>query len=282
MSFMRHHGPASMLKDGSTFVDEPVLKSIHACKELAKITSTSMGPYGLCKMVINHMNKLFVTHNAATIMRELEVEHPAAKLLVMACQAMKEEVGDGTNFVMSFAGELLSQAESLIRMGLHPSDITAGYTTACEKALSLLDGYPTTATTVSDVTCIDQVLPALRTAIGSKQFGNEDFLAKLVGEACINACPANCKSFDVDNVRVAKLDGDSLLASRLVRGFVVARGTEGTVKHLDGAKVAMYSCAIDIPATETKGTVLIESADELMSYSKREEDMLDHIIGVDC
>src|SRR4051812_28541624 len=109
MAFMRQ-GPQTMLKDGAQFVDEPVVKNIRACKELAKITASSMGPYGLCKMVINHLNKLFVTHDCATIMRELEVEHPAAKLLVMAAAAMQEEVGDGTNLVVTLAGELLGQA----------------------------------------------------------------------------------------------------------------------------------------------------------------------------
>ncbi|RNF25764.1 putative T-complex protein 1, theta subunit [Trypanosoma conorhini] len=275
MSFMQT-GPASMLKDGSTFLDDPVIKNIEACRELAKITRSSLGPYGLCKMVVNHLNKLFVTHDAATILRELDVEHPAAKLLVQASQAMQEEVGDGTNFVVALAGELLSQAESLVRMGLHPSEIVEGYKKAGNKSLEILGTLVTG--TVDDVLIKDQVIAPIRTSIASKQYGYENFLADLVVEACINACPSNVRSFNVDNVRVAKLDGDSVLASRNVRGFVIARSPEGTLHHQKHAKIAVYGCAIDVPSTETKGTALIESAEGLISYSKREEEVMEGII----
>jgi chaperonin GroEL (HSP60 family) len=88
------------------------------------------------KMVINHLDKLFVTNDAATIVNELEVQHPAAKLLVLASRAQQEEIGDGANLVVSFAGELLEKAEELIRMGLHPSEIIMGYNKAINKVSS--------------------------------------------------------------------------------------------------------------------------------------------------
>lgn len=87
------------------------------------MTKTSLGPNGMKKMVINHLDKIFVTSDAATVMRELEVAHPAAKMVVMAAQMQEQECGDMTNFVITLAGELLSQAESLIKMGLHPSQV---------------------------------------------------------------------------------------------------------------------------------------------------------------
>ena len=89
-------------------------------------------------MVVNHIEKTFVTSDAATILKELEVQHPAAKMVVMASKMQEDECGDGTNFVVTFAGELLSHAENLIRMGLHPSQIITGYEEALKKALSLL------------------------------------------------------------------------------------------------------------------------------------------------
>ncbi|KAM0824257.1 hypothetical protein ACQ4PT_070325 [Festuca glaucescens] len=88
---------------------------------------------GMNKMVINHLDKLFITNDAATIVNELEVQHPAAKLLVLAAKAQQEEIGDGFNLTISFAGELLEKAEELIRMGLHPSEIIIGYTKAINK-----------------------------------------------------------------------------------------------------------------------------------------------------
>ena len=90
-------------------------------------------------MVVNHLEKLFVTNDAGTIIKELDVVHPAAKILVMASQMQEQEVGDGTNFVVVFGGELLQQAESLIRMGLHPSEIVKGYTKAGKHALEVLE-----------------------------------------------------------------------------------------------------------------------------------------------
>ncbi|KAI3773900.1 hypothetical protein L1987_48439 [Smallanthus sonchifolius] len=113
-----------MLKEGHKHLsglDEVVLKNIDACKQLSTITRTSLGPNGMNKMVINHLDKLFVTCDTATIVSELEIQHPAAKILVLAGKAQQEEIGDGANLVVSFAGELLQGAEDLIRMGLHPS-----------------------------------------------------------------------------------------------------------------------------------------------------------------
>lgn len=94
------------------------------------------------KMVINHLDKLFVTNDAATIVNELEVQHPAAKLLVLAGKAQQEEIGDGANLVITFSGELLQGAEELIRLGLHPSEIITGYTKAMSKVRNYLSfGY---------------------------------------------------------------------------------------------------------------------------------------------
>jgi T-complex protein 1 subunit theta len=102
-------------------LEEAILKNIQACKDISNMTKTSLGPNGMKKMVINHLDKIFVTSDAATIMSELEVAHPAAKMVVMASKMQETECGDMTNFVITLAGELLNQAESLIKMGLHPS-----------------------------------------------------------------------------------------------------------------------------------------------------------------
>lgn len=92
------------------------------------------------KMVINHLDKLFVTSDAATIIREIEVNHPAARMIATAARMQESEAGDGTNFVISFAGELMQQAESLLKMGLHPSEILIGYEKAAKKVLEVVEG----------------------------------------------------------------------------------------------------------------------------------------------
>jgi len=148
------YGLQSMLKEGHTHLtglEEAVVKNIEACKGLSKITRTSLGPNGMNKMVINHLDKLFVTSDAATIVNELEVQHPAAKLLVLAAKAQETEIGDGTNLVVSLGGELLAQAEELLRDGLHPSDIIAGYLKAGDHALELLESFATAGSDQIDV-----------------------------------------------------------------------------------------------------------------------------------
>ncbi|KAF5473658.1 hypothetical protein F2P56_010257 [Juglans regia] len=146
---MQPYGMQAMLKEGHKHLsglDEAVLKNIDACKQLSAITRTSLGPNGMNKMVINHLDKLFVTNDAATIVNELEVQHPAAKILVLAGKSQQEEIGDGANLTISFAGELLQNAEELIRMGLHPSEIINGYTKAINKVAVFASGVDTAAT----------------------------------------------------------------------------------------------------------------------------------------
>jgi T-complex protein 1 subunit theta len=268
---------AQMMKEGTRFNEDPVVKNIEACKELAAKTRSSLGPDGLNKMVINHLGKLFVTHDAATIMRELEVEHPAAKMLVMAAKAMEEEIGDATNFVIILAGELLNLAEQLVHMGVHTSYIIQGYLKCSEAALEILPEL--VVKKVEDIRNAEQVKVALKTVVGSKQPGYVDHLAGLVSEACVNVCPKNQKGFNVDNIRVCKLDGCSVSDSSLIHGFVIARGTEGTVTELKDAKIAVYNCAVDNASTDTKGKVDITDAEQLKNFSKTEEQAMEDIIS---
>lgn len=147
------------------------------------MTKTSLGPNGMKKMVINHLDKIFVTSDAATVMRELEVAHPAAKMVVMAAQMQEQECGDMTNFVITLAGELLSQAESLIKMGLHPSQIIDGYEKATKRAVELLHemkGY-----TVSDIRDLKQVSTVLNTTLTPKLMGYADYFSEQLAKLCI-------------------------------------------------------------------------------------------------
>ena len=147
MSNMKFKGSAgggfsSLLKEGYKHfggLEEAILKNIEACKGLAAITRTSLGPNGMNKLVVNHLEKLFLTSDAATIVEELEVVHPAAKMVARAAFEQVKEVGDGSNLVISLAGELLTQAESLLRIGVHPSEIISGYKSASDRCVLELE-----------------------------------------------------------------------------------------------------------------------------------------------
>jgi len=132
------------------------------------------------KMVINHLEKLFVTSDAATIIKESDVHHPAAKMIAQAAKMQENEAGDGTNFVISMCGELLTQAESLIKMGLHPVEILNGYDKASARALALMEGLSCHQPTNDELRNVDKLTDCIRAAIASKQFGCEDFLSELI------------------------------------------------------------------------------------------------------
>lgn len=278
---MQPYGIQAMLKEGHKHLsglDEAVLKNITACKQLSTITRTSLGPNGMNKMVINHLDKLFVTNDAVTIVNELEVQHPAAKILVLAGKAQQEEIGDGANLTVSFAGELLQNAEELIRMGLHPSEIISGYTKAINKTIEILDELVEESSEKMDVRDKQQVISRMKAAVASKQFGQEDILCPLISDACIQVCPKNPANFNVDNVRVAKLLGGGLHNCTIVRGMVLKSDAVGSIKRVEKAKVAVFAGGVDTSATETKGTVLIHSAEQLENYSKTEEAKVEELI----
>ncbi|KAF0304636.1 T-complex protein 1 subunit theta [Amphibalanus amphitrite] len=249
----RAPGFGQMLKEGSRHfsgLEEAVYRNIHACKEFADTVKTAYGPRGMNKMVINHIEKLFVTSDAATIIRELEVEHPAAKMMILSSQMQEQEVGDGTNFVLIMAGALLASAEDLLRMGLTPTEVVEGYELALKKALELLPGL--VCGEIKDLQSESELKRAIKPSVMSKQYGNEDFITDLVVKACSD--------------------------SQVVQGMVFRREAEGTINTAEKAKVAVFTCPVDIAATETKGTVLIKTAQELKDFSRGEESQLEEQI----
>ena len=235
---------------------------------------------------------MILTSDAATILRELDVVHPAAKLLVMASQQQEAEMGDATNMVIVLAGELLKKAEELIRMGLKTSDIVSGYEKAQNYALKCLEGedpFPTTRANkltlsdlevdkVADLRSPKELEKALRTVVASKQSGSEDILSPLIAEAVLAILPKNPTQFNIDNIRVVKIMGGSLEQSKVVKGMVLGREPDGSIKKAKKAKVGVFSCPIDTSQTETKGTVLIKNAKEMLDFTTGEENQLESAI----
>merc|ERR1712127_877893 len=213
----------------------------------------------------------------------------AAKMIVLASMQQEEEAGDGTNFVLLFAGALLKHAEKLLRNGLALTDIQKGYELARDYTLNdVLPGL--VVSTCEDLLNEEHVRRAIKTSLGSKQYGYEDFLSKLIAETCIATLSkdASPMTFSVDNVRICKVVGSGVTDSRMVKGMMFKRLIESDITVVENAKIAAFSCPLDNMTTETKGTVLIKNADELMNFSKGEETMLEKTIasiaetGVNC
>ena len=166
------------------------------------------------KMVINHLEKLFITSDAATIIKETDVHHPAAKMIAQAAKMQENECGDGTNLLISMAGELMTQAQSLITMGLHPSEILIGYEKAAKKSIELLDTMDSyTSANLRDEAELTRMIKA---TVASKQFGLEDFLAGLISKAAIYSMQGNIGGFSTENVRVQKILGGEIFDSQVV------------------------------------------------------------------
>lgn len=228
------------------------------------------------KMVINHLDKLFVTSDAATIIRETDVHHPAAKMIAMAAKMQENEAGDGTNFVISLAGELMQQAEGLIKMGLHPSEILIGYEKGAKKCLELLEDL--SCYSVDNIRDRSDIQNSIKSAIASKQYGLENFLSGLIAEAALFSMPTDSNKFNVDAVRVQKILGGTIADSQVIHGMVVLRGSETTVVEVKRAKIAVFNTSIEMQQGETKGTVLLKSADDLMNYTRGEESQFEKFI----
>lgn len=233
------------------------------------------------KLIVNNLNKLFVTNDAGTILREVEVDHPAAKLILLASQQQDREVGDATNLVIVLVSELLTQAEKLLRMGLKASIVVEGFELAFARAQEIMAGESEELLASEHVSLKDpkDLNPLLRSVIGSKQFGLEERLARLVGEAISICLPvSNPRAFNVDNVRCVKIMGACLSASHVVHGMVFNREASSQIKYMakgtEPIKVAVFTCPIMNSRTETKGTVLLHDAKEMLDFSRGEEAIL--------
>ena len=285
MAYNQAAGIGGMLKKGHRAMEGlegATLRNVEACHEISTITRTSLGPNGMNKLVVNHLGKIIVTSDCATIVKSLEIEHPAARMLQLAAEAQDFECGDGTNLVVSFAGELLAQTVDLFRMGLHPSDVVSGYSKAGDKLLD--DFLPPMAQLVRPLTdgrSKDELVRVVKPVLAAKHLGSEDILAPLVAEACLGTMSSSTvgpASFSVESVRVAKILGGDISQSHVVHGFVALRGLETTRTSATDAKVVVFGCGIEASATEAKGTVLMKNADDLKNYNRSEEKKMEEVI----
>jgi T-complex protein 1 subunit theta len=196
------------------------------------------------KMVINHLEKIFVTSDAATILRECDIHHPAAKMVAQAAKMQENECGDGSNFVLSVAGELMVQAQSLLQMGLHPSEILIGYEKAAKYSMELLD--EATCYEVKDVRNYEEMLRCMKATVASKQYGLEDLLGGLITQACQHAISTSSGKFSTDNIRVVKILGGGVEMSEVVQGMVVIRQSETSIHKAFNCKVAVFNSNIEM------------------------------------
>ncbi|XP_038241984.1 T-complex protein 1 subunit theta-like [Dermochelys coriacea] len=267
-------GLPQLLKAGTRYfsgLQESLFSHITACRALALCLRTSYGPLGRSKLVITHLGKPLYTAHAGTILRELELENPVARMLGAASQAQEKETGDGANAVVLLAAALLDSAEKLVRAGLPVAAVRGGYEVACKEAVRLLPGLA--CHTLADLRDPEGVAWALRAAVGSKLFGYQDFLAGLVARCCVAALSPE-GAFEPDNVCLCQVPGGGVTDSCLLEGMVFCTEAESQVHQAHQARIAVYCCPFGLARTETKGMVLFQGPAEMRAYSGAEEELL--------
>lgn len=257
--------------------DGAIIRNIEAVREISSIVQTSMGPSGRNKIIVNKLGKTFITNDAATMINELEIVHPAVKLLIMASKQQELEMGDNTNLVIILAGELLNIAEKLLTLGLSVTEIIQGYNLASHYAIQQLDNL--VINEVDQLGDSQELYKVIKAVVSSKQFGLESTISKLIIKAVQMVLnPKNPRTFNIDSIRVVKIMGSSLGQSEVIKGMVFPREPEGSVKQIkQKSKVVVFSCPIDISTTETKSTVLLHNAKEMLEFTSGEEQQLDQM-----
>lgn len=256
--------------------DEVLFTNLQACNKLSQVIRTSMGPTGSNKLVVNAMQQHFITSDASTILTELDVIHPAAKLLMMAARQQSAQYSDMTNFVLTFGGDLLLFAQDLLRDGIKAADVVTGFEQALQIALPQLDACA--MRTVEQFSDSQQLAPILRSAISSKQDGLQSLLIPIVSRACVLCMPKNPRHFNVDLIACVKILGGTVSNCSTANGILLGREPESQKKCATKGRVAVFACPIDVCTTETKGTVLMHKADEMLSFSKGEEASTEAVI----
>jgi thermosome len=246
--------------------------NILAARAVADAIRTTLGPKGMDKMLVDTMGDVVITNDGVTILKEMDIENPAAKMMVEIAKTQDAEVGDGTTTAVVLAGELLKQAEALLDQEIHPTVIAAGYRAAADKSLEILKTIAVDVS-VKDAEFLKKIAVTAMTGKGSGTAREE--LANLAVQA-VEAVVDDDGSVDTDNITVEKKVGGGITDSELVHGMVIDKDRlhPNMPKKVTGAKIALLNAAIEIEKTEVDAKIEITSPDQLQAFLDQEETML--------
>ncbi|MBI2971231.1 MAG: TCP-1/cpn60 chaperonin family protein [Candidatus Aenigmarchaeota archaeon] len=254
-------------------------RNIAAAKAVAESIRTTLGPKGMDKMLVDTIGDVTITNDGATILREMEIEHPAAKMLVEVAKTQEDEVGDGTTTAVVLAGELLKKAESLIEQDIHPSVILRGYRDARKKSLEVLGGLSEDISITDEDTLKKIAMTAMTGKSGETARDNLAAIAvaavKMVAEGG-NGRPA----INRDDIKIEKKQGGSMDDSELIKGIVIDKEVvhANMPKRVKEAKIALLDCALEVKETENNAEIRITSPDQLQAFLDQESKMLKEMV----
>ena len=249
--------------------------NIMAARVVAETVKSSLGPKGMDKMLVDSMGDITITNDGATILKEMDIQHPAAKMMVEIAKSTDDEVGDGTTSVVVFAGRLLEKAESLIEQNIHSTIIVDGYTAAAEKALDFLRQIAIKVSP-TDKEILKKVSDtSMATKIISEY---KDYLSNLVVDAVLKVAQKTDEGYKVDiaDIKVDKKAGESMISTSLIEGIVLDKEVvhSGMPKRVANAAIALLNTPIEIEKTEFTAKINIESPEQIQQFLDQEEQML--------
>ena len=289
--------PILLLKEGTTETKnkDAQKNNITAAKLIAQILKSSLGPRGLDKMLVDPLGDVTITNDGATILKEIEVQHPAAKMMVEVTKSVDNEVGDGTTSVAVLAGSLLEKAEELINKNVHPTVIVDGYRRAAEKAIKLLREISTQI----DPEDREDLAKIARTTMASKMVsGQSETLANIVVDAVLKVAekieseetgsksgrntPLERSNYkiDMDNIKVEKKAGASVYDSKLIEGIVLDKEVVhgGMPKRIENAKIALINSPLEVEKPEFDAKLNISNPSQMQRFLDEENNMLKSMV----
>jgi thermosome len=273
--------PVLILKEGTTRSRgrEAQRNNIMAARVIGEVLKTTLGPRGMDKMLIDSLGDITITNDGAAILDEMEVEHPAGKMMVEVAKTQDDMVGDGTTTAVILAGEMLKKAEELLDQNIHPTVIVSGYRKAVQKAIETINNIATLVN-IEDRETLRKV--AL-TSMSSKAVGPaKEHFAEIAIDAVkqIVERRGERKVADIDNIQIIKKEGKSLFESQLIRGLIIDKEAvhSGMPKKIENAKIALLDCPLEIEKTETSAEIRIRDPTQMQAFLDQETRMLKEMV----
>jgi len=269
--------PVLVLKEGSNRSRgrEALHTNIEAARIVAESVKSSLGPKGMDKMLVDSFGDVTITSDGRTILDEMDIQHPAAKMMLEVAKTQDNEAGDGTTTAVIIAGELLNKAQELIERSVHPTIIIDGYKKASEKALEVLENIAIKI----DPQTTEYPKKVAMTSMASKLVADHrEYLADIAVKAMLAVAEKDGDRYkaDVDDVKVEKKPGESIGETKLIQGIVLDKeiAHSGMPKRVEKGKIALLDCPLEIEKTEFDAKISIESPEQMEAFLKQEEDML--------
>ena len=269
--------PVLILREGTgRSTGRDVLRNnVMAARTIAEAVKTALGPKGMDKMLVDSSGDVTITSDGRTILDKMDIDHPAAKMMVEVAKTQDAEVGDGTTTAVILAGELLGKAEDLINKGIHPTVIVDGYSKAASKALETLENIAIPVKPTGK----EFLKKVAATSMASKLVSeNKEQLAKIAVEAVLHVATKVGEDYtvDLDDIMVEKKPGESMSETRLIEGLILDKEVvhSGMPKRVEKAKIALLESALEVKKTEFDAKINIERPDQMESFLREEENML--------